>query len=997
MIAQPAGTAQAQEPGGVIPHAQDRPPGPALSPHEAIARMTVPDGFSVELVAGEPDIVNPVAMTFDEKGRVWITESLEYPRQKPGPGRDRVKVLEDTDGDGKADRFKVFIDGLNIPSGVAVGHGGVWVANSPDILFIPDTDGDLNPDGPPQVIVTGFGRDDTHELPNSLTWGPDGWLYGWNGVFNRSHIAHRGKSYDFTCAIFRIHPKTRDFEVFCEGTSNPWGIAINDNGDFFASACVIDHLWHLVESAYYIRQGGPYPPFTWPMGSIVDHRHQKAAYCGIHYFDSPAYPEEFRGKLFMGNIHGNSINVDRLERNGSSYRARVNADFLSANDAWFMPVVQKTGPDGCLYILDWYDRYHCYQDANRDPAGIDRLKGRLYRVRYKDTPRRAGFDLSKEPDETLIPDLGSPNVYDRDIAQRLLTERLLGGKAGSKTRAALESLVLADSASRKARMHGLWTLVSSGSLDPTFHLSLLKHPDASFRAWGVRAAGSMGKVQDDVRKHAASMAADSSPDVRLQVAIAARKLEAVEPLTVLLDVLSKSRDPLMPHVVWQNLHPMLDEPATVARLVGLSEGHDSVQSPQLAALMPRILDRVIAAGSADAGTMARLISMALEQLGDEATHRACLDTLTDQVRQGRLKGDRLDAVRELLTPMAHKALREGDSPLRKDYAELAAAWGDNDALEVVRSQFASAEADEEDRLQALAVLISTRDAVVITEVARVLTDRTGSVDFRGRLLAALGPHDDARIAQVVLSIYAELEPVLKPKAIELLTERPAWSLALIAAVEARSVPTSALNVNQLRRLQASKHRDIAEKVKALWGSVRQGRNARREQVVGQMRNFLHKTSGDPAAGQAVFRKLCAQCHKIYGEGQDVGPDITLNGRNDFNQLISNVFAPSLVIGQGYQATTVATTDGRVLSGLLAEDNNERVILRIQGGKVETIPRSEVEEMKTSPLSLMPEDVETQLTPQEIADLFAYLALDKPPGDPSAKRLPGSPEAITGAR
>ena len=173
------------EPDAVIPHGQDRAPEPAASPAEAIRAMTVPEGFRVELVAAEPDIVNPVAMTFDERGRIWITESLEYPRRQPGPGRDRVKVLEDTDGDGKADKFTVFAEGLNIPSGIAVGHGGVWVANSPDILFLQDTDGDGKADTR-EVVVTGFGRSDTHELPNSLTWGPDGWLYGWNGVFNPS-------------------------------------------------------------------------------------------------------------------------------------------------------------------------------------------------------------------------------------------------------------------------------------------------------------------------------------------------------------------------------------------------------------------------------------------------------------------------------------------------------------------------------------------------------------------------------------------------------------------------------------------------------------------------------------------------------------------------------------------------------------------------------------------------------------------------------------------
>ena len=207
---------------------------------------------------------------------------------------------------------------------------------------------------------------------------------------------------------------------------------------------MIDHLWHLVETGYYIRQGGPYPPFTWPIESIVDHTHQKAAYCGIHYFDSPAYPPEYRGRLYMGNIHGNGINVDILERNGSTYRAKAAPDFLRANDAWFMPVSQKTGPDGCLYILDWYDRYHCYQDANRDPAGIDRLKGRLYRVRYKDTPRRTGFDLARASDDELIKLLGSPNVYDRDIAQRLLTER-----ARRRSDAKLEPLVLDEKNPRR--------------------------------------------------------------------------------------------------------------------------------------------------------------------------------------------------------------------------------------------------------------------------------------------------------------------------------------------------------------------------------------------------------------------------------------------------------------------------------------------------------------------------------------------------------------------
>ncbi len=505
-----------------IPHGQDTAPNAPRTAAEAAKAMTVPPGFLVEVVAQEPDIVNPVAMTFDERGRVWITESLEYPRRSAGPGRDRIKVLEDTDGDGKADRFTIFADNLNIPSGIAVGHGGVWVGNSPDILFLADRDGDGKADFR-EVVATGFGRHDTHELPNSLTWGPDGWLYGWNGVFNPAKVVSKnGKTYEFTCAIFRIHPTTRVFEVWCEGTSNPWGIAIDPEGSFFASACVIDHLWHLVETGYYIRQAGTYPPFTWPIESIVEHNHQKAAYCGIHYFDSPAYPAEYRGKLYMGNIHGNAINVDAIKHDGSTYRGEPRSDFLRANDSWFMPVAQKTGPDGSLYILDWYDRYHCYQDANRDPAGIDRLKGRLYRVRYKDTPRRTGFDLSKSSDDELMALLASENVYDRDIAQRLLTER-----RSPASRPKLESLVLDHSAPRTARMHALWALVGSGPLEPSFHLALLAQNDPNFRAWGVRAAGNQGKIESSIKERLFKLTTDH-PAVRLQLAIAARKLEGVD-------------------------------------------------------------------------------------------------------------------------------------------------------------------------------------------------------------------------------------------------------------------------------------------------------------------------------------------------------------------------------------------------------------------------------------------------------------------------------------
>src|SRR5690242_20718217 len=480
--------ASAAESDNTIPWRQDHLPNEPYSPQEAVSKMTVPEGFTVELVASEPEIVNPIAMCFDDRGRIWITESVEYPRKSAGVGRDRVKILEGTDAAGRAEKVSTFAEGLNIPTGVAVGYGGVWVLNAPDLLFLREKDGrEISR----EVVLTGFGRTDTHELPNSLTWGPDGWLYGLNGVFNQSRVRSKnGKEYKFNCALWRVHPRTREFQIVSEGTSNPYGIAWDTEGSAIVEAChwANDHLFHFVETGHYQRQAGTFPPFTIPIGSITDHGHQKTAYCGIANLDTDAYPPQFRERIVVGNIHGGAINVDRLQRDGATYLARGEADLLNGNDAWFMPVALKIGPDGCLYVLDWYDRYHCSQDAARDPAGVDRLKGRLYRLRYQNTPRAPRFNLAAETDDQLIGRLGSLNLYFRETAQRLLTERLTAGAAGelgAKLKQMAVGSVAVSAPERKARLHALWVLVGGGSLDPEFHLKVLTHSDPAFRAWGV--------------------------------------------------------------------------------------------------------------------------------------------------------------------------------------------------------------------------------------------------------------------------------------------------------------------------------------------------------------------------------------------------------------------------------------------------------------------------------------------------------------------------------
>ncbi len=981
-----------------IPHAQDKPPGPALSPAEAIAKMTMPEGFTVELVASEPDVVNPVAMTIDERGRFWITESLEYPRRSPGPGKDRVKILEDTDADGKADKFTVFMEGLNIPSGIAVGHGGVWVVNSPDILFVQDTDGDGKADTS-EVVVTGFGRDDTHELPNSLTWGPDGWLYGLNGVFNPAHVVYGSKNpnfkegqkpWDFTCAMFRIHPKTREFQLFCEGTSNPWGIAFNDDGEAFISACVIDHLWHLTETGYYHRQGGPYPPFTWKIESIVSHKHQKAAYCGIHWYDSDAYPEQYRKKLYMGNIHGSCINADSIERFESTYKASPEPDLLSANDAWFMPVVQKTGPDGCLYILDWYDRYHCYQDANRDPAGIDRLKGRLYRLRYKDTPRAKAEDIAKLDDQELVTRLGSGNGYQRDIAQRLLRERMLND---GDHKSLIEELTLAIAFPGPigADQAVFGVLISSNPLSPETLMLLKTNGNDFYKSWAVRAAGDQKSLSDDTAEQIFELRNDPSPQVRLQVAIAAAKQKSIPTIPTLVAVLAQAGDdPLVPRVVWQNLHPLLETQTAefVAEVLKLRAADSGSFPKPVIDLLPRAADRILSTSKPDTLAVAELVTLLLSTEATDDSADRCLQLLTARIRSGEITGDSLVSIQKELDESLRAAMKNDSVRASTVSAiELAASLRINDGV-TAATKLAEHSKDETIQLRLINALVTARNDVGLS-LAESLLKLSTSTDVRRKAVQAIGHIGSSSSTNVLMRHLETLPSDVQPAAIEALTDRVDSATVLLQLVRDKKIPSTLINANQAQKMLSLKSEPLADLVTKHWGVVRTERDPARVELIARMRNELRTSHGDPVAGRVVFKKLCAQCHKMYGEGAEVGPDITRNGRASFEQLLSNVFDPSLVIGSAYQGLTVVTKDGKAISGLPAEDSAQRVVLKVQGDKQEIIARADIEEVVPSKLSLMPEGIEKQLQPQELRDLFAYISLDKPPEDPNAKLLVGS--------
>lgn len=999
-----------------IPRRQSAPPGPPLTPEQAIAKMTVPEGFHVELVTSEPDLQNPVAMAFDDRGRIYVTESFEYPRREPGVGRDKIKIFEDKDGDGKAETVKVFAEGLNIPSGIAVGHGGVWVANAPDLLFLEDTNGDDVADKQ-TVIVTGFGRDDTHELPNALTWGPDGYLYGLNGVFNRSVIKQDGKVFDFTCALFRIDPVSKKFDLFCEGTSNPWGVAFDPEGSAFISACVIDHLWHLTESAYYVRQGGPYPPHTWPADSIVKHQHQMAAYCGIEYFDSPAYPKQFRDKLYMGNIHGGCLNCDRIERSGSTYRGFGEPDFLTANDVWFMPVAQKVGPDGCMYVLDWYDRYHCYQDANADPAGVDRGHGRLYRIVHDKRPSAKVKDFDKLSNEELAALLADENIFNRQRAQLKLQERRILAK-DVEIATKLEAIVLNTESPLKHRMHALWALTGSGQLSVESMNKLLDQSSPEIRAWGVRIAGRQNSRDVSVLERLGKLAADQDARVRLQVSIAAPKLalnNSVSKNNIQQQIAvlrASSQDPLLPRVAWQNMLPHLVEQQSL--LVDSILSETGRADDLLRDMAPRIASRLAAelkptiADEASKSAIASILKLA-GGLSDKHAElaSAVLETVLSKARNGEIK---LEAISPVLKQwIASNATKVNFKPETTLAASSQSSWqkailsvrllcADATALATARDWTLDRKLNGALRKQMFQAMLLVQPSIAGEALVPLLedlrTDQPLDAGFRDIVLDAGISRASQETIQKIVAALPSLKSNQQASIAERMCQKRETAEALLAQIVDGKLRKELISPNRVRLLAADKNESIRGAVAKIWGNVSAESSKEREDVINRVANGLRwDARGDAEKGWVVYDRICGQCHLMHGRGNEVGPNITANGRGSYEQLLVSVFNPSLVIGDAYKSVTLRTVDGTVVTGLLIEKTDKRTVIKVQGGKEQVIAADDIEEFKQDKKSLMPEGIENQLTPQELADLFALLTLEGPPAAKENAKISGTPDNL----
>jgi putative membrane-bound dehydrogenase-like protein len=962
---------------------------PPLSIEEATKKFTVPEGFEMRNFAAEPMVVNPVAMTWDERGRLWVVELIEYPLGAPkgAKGRDRVKVLEDVDGDGKADKVTVFTDGLSLATGIAVGNGGVYVGQAPHLYFFKDTDGDDKADTK-EIVMTGFGMEDRHELLNSFAWGPDGQLYMTHGVFTYSKVKNPDDPMDdgvtMTAAVGRFDVKRKKFEIFAEGTSNPWGVDFDAGGNAFVSACVIDHMFHMSPGGIYVRQAGN-PPFPYSyelIPSIVDHKHFRAAYAGIQVYQGNQFPEDYKGTIIMGNIHDSAVHQDRLTPNGSTFKASFVRDLIRANDGWFRPVSQQVGPDGALWIMDWYDKYPCYQNANADPEGVDRERGRIWRLVYtgdkKGAPvksRPDGMDLGKMQNVDLVRMLAHPNIWQRRMAQRVLNDKVRAGN-GAGVREELGALWL-RATNTETRMAILWTLGSTGLLSDLDLDKAARDDYAPMRAWAARFTGERADVNLESAGRLGRLAQD--PDVTVQVAVATA-LRQYSSGSLTIDTPPKSQapraalagilanlvmqkkggdDPLLPFMTWMALEPLMLK--DTAAILGYFMQNGS-QSPGMSSkLVYKIMRRICDTQEA------KRVDIAVEFLrrlpaDSGMLARAALDGLID----GQ-KGKAL-----LPTAPASDVLeslgKNSDKAISSRAQRLGALWGDAGAIQISLATIVNAGAGADERVEAIqAVKQSKTDSV-----RDALLNAVGDANERIKIEAirALGEVGGETVPAAVLGNWKNFSPATQRAAAEVLAARKEWIPAFFDSIQNKTVTASDLPRPVIRSLTTSKDEAVRTRAAAVIGRVRDA-DADKQRVISEKKKMIQEGRADIAAGHEIAKKACFTCHKLYGEGADVGPDLTGVGRSTLDALLNNVIDPNQIIGKGYENVEIETKDGRTVSGRLVEETDSRIKLLSAGPKEEVIAKSDIASKRVSELSVMPEGLE-QMSDADFRNLIAYI-------------------------
>lgn len=1004
------------------------------TPIEAAATIKVPPGFQVTLFAGEPDVRQPIAIDFDDRGRLLVAECYTYTgREFDGDHLDRVVMLHDVDGDGRFDERKVFWDKGWMLSSIAWGFDGLWVLHDGTLSHIADRDHDDVPDDEePVVHLDGFTLEAGHNVVNGLMWGPDGWLYGRHGIQATSLPGRPGtpesERTPLNCGIWRYHPTRQVFEVVARGTTNPWGMDYDENGQFFFTNNVIGHAWHLIPGAHYKRMyGEDFNPHLYELiDQHADHYHWditgqwqasrdaagKAAelggghsHCGGMIYLGDNWPEQYRGGLFMCNTHGRRVNHDVPVQQGSGYVLKHAPDMIFANQPWFRGVSLAYGPDGGVFVTDWSDLGECH-----DHDGVHRTSGRIYKITYG-TPKAPpkDLDLAKLSGEQLVELLSHPNQWYVRRARRQIQERVARVlqspvviKNTGLTTEALKPLKeqLFSNLPTSSRLNILWALVAAepeyaGEPREKILARLLSDPDEHLRAWAVRllveptqtdAWRGKQEIEPIIGIGLAEMAkSEQSPLVRLQLSSAMQRLPAKpamglvekdeiggmflgagrsvrldEPRWQIAEALAKHGEDVgdhnLPLMIWFGLEPLV--PTNIDRSIRLAE------TTPIPILRRHIARRIASLGEENRDGLNKLFQL-VERLDDAESRGDVLLGVATALR----------GARRVEPPKEWEALRDElvnskNSQVAYPAQELAVVFGDGRTMEALQRTAADVDADPAVRRDALEVLIRSGEADLSPFLGKLISDRAvGATAVRG--LASVG-NDETPI--VLLKNFGRIHKDVRPSVVAALTVREPWALALLDAVAKGEVPKEMISAADARQIASLGSERVDEQLSKVWGTVRVTPDFIRDEIE-RMRGELNDdvlANADGNNGRGIYMRICGNCHKLYGEGAAIGPDLTGSNRANLDYLLENMLDPSATVPEAYRSSVVVLADGRVLTGVVVSRTENRLTLQTATEKV-VLDTGDVEEVKVTDQSLMPNGLLDRLSPEEVRDLIGYVS------------------------
>jgi putative membrane-bound dehydrogenase-like protein len=966
-----------------------------LSPQEALDAISVPDGFNVTLYAAEPDVRQPISLATDARGRLWVVENYTYAEREVNfeteKQRDRILIFEDTDGNGQFDKRTVFWDeGLKATS-VEIGFGGVWVLAAPNLLFIPDRNRDDVPDSEPEVVLNGW--DDgriRHNIVNGLRWGPDGWLYGRHGIQATSVVGtpetapeHRTQ---LECAIWRYHPTRRLFEVVARGTTNPWGMDWDEHGQLFFINTVIGHLWHVVPGSYYQRMyGDHFDPHVYELlPQNADHYHwdiseekwhdtkkigvtattDKAggghAHQGMMIYAGDNWPDKYRGQLFTFNFHGRRMNADRLERHGATYVGRHEDDLLKTSDPWFRGIEMVYGPDGGVIVADWSDIGECHEND-----GIHRTSGRLFKVTHGRV-RHQKRDLNELSSTELVKLLRHRNEWFARKARRVLQERAFADADLGEARHDLFAMY--DTSSQVTdQLRAMWSLNSIGAINEHWLINQLDDDSEHIRVWAIQLLIDQGAPSALAREALESRAMEDSSGLVLSFLTSALRQIPHEHRWKLARRLAQrdafAEDSHYPLLVWYGIEPAVAAfPAEAVALA--SDSRLPVVSRHIARRLTEEIER-------QPKGVAALVQLVLEQ--DRGS-----------VSQDVLQGMH-EAVRgwsKTVAPPGWKAVEKkfarGDVRTKQLVRDLSLVFGSGRALDELRELATSNETPLDVRRQSIQSLVGARAKDFAPTLQSLLDVRYINVEA----IRGLAAYDDPDTPRLLLEAYDSFHQPARQEAISTFVSRPEYCRALLSAVEDGAIDREQVSSFQIRQMQMFESDAIDAKIKELWPELQAIPQQKQQQIASYRTSLTPNALGKAnlSNGRGIFKQQCARCHQLFDDGELVGPALTGAQRNNLNYLLENIVDPSATVSKNYQLTIVLLEDGRVLNGILMDQNDRTITLRTANERL-ILARDEIEEIRDSQLSMMPDRQLDVMKSDQVRDLIAYLM------SPSQVQLP----------